>query len=78
MVSWKLELPPSMITSPFDIPGSSAAIVSSTGFPAGTMIHTMRGLLSFAGISLTLAAAVAPSETQRCVAAGVRSNTTTS
>ena len=63
MVSWKLELPPSMITSPFDSPGRSVAIVSSTGFPAGTMIHTMRGLLSFAVTSVRLVVAIAPSET---------------
>ena len=43
-----------MITSPFDIPGSSAAMVSSTGLPAGTMIHTTRGALSFAVTSRQL------------------------
>ena len=50
--SRKFELPPSMMTSPFDKPGSSCAIVSSTGLPAGTMIQTMRGAFSFGGTSV--------------------------
>ena len=46
------------MTSPFDNPGVSAEIVSSTGLPAGTMIHTTRGAVSF---DTTSAGAVAPS-----------------
>ncbi len=46
--SLKLELPPSMMTSPSVMCALSASIVSSTGSPAGTMIQTTRGALSCA------------------------------
>ena len=43
MVSWKNELPPSMMMSPFSSRGVSSAITSSMGLPAFTMMKAFRG-----------------------------------
>ena len=45
-VSWKSELPPSIITSPGDMWGSSCSIISSTGAPALIIIMMTRGRLT--------------------------------
>src|SRR6266404_3583225 len=51
MVSWKRELPPSIMISPGSRCGRSCSINSSTGFPALTISMTRRGFFSKATIS---------------------------
>src|SRR5271154_7220703 len=66
-----------MKVSPFDIRGSSLAIVWSTGSPAGTMIHTARGAERFFTRSSRVVPPTEPAAVSFSVASLLKSNPTT-
>jgi hypothetical protein len=68
-----LELPPSMMTSPFENSPVSSSTVESVMCPAGSMTQTALGEASFPARSARLVAASAPLAAAAFTASALRS-----
>src|SRR5947209_12948189 len=78
MAKWKLELPPSMMTSPFSRTSSRVLMVSSVGSPDGSISHTARGGSSAFTRASREPAPSAPSDASLLTEWSLRSHATTS